>query len=163
MTQIPRNPDAQRRWLITTLLVGAALPLLPADLLAAGKPQITVYKTAGCGCCKEWIAHLEQHGFVVVANDVPGTEPYRERYGVPRALASCHTAVIDGYAIEGHVPAEEIRRLITEKLKARGLSVPGMPIGSPGMEIRGERRDAFDVVLFDDAGGRSVYRHYEAQ
>ncbi len=157
------NPNTQRRNLIKTLLAGAALPLLPTALLAAGKPQITVYKTAGCGCCHEWITHLEQNGFAVVAHDVPGTGPYRERYGVPRALASCHTAVIDGYAIEGHVPAQEIKRLIAEKPKARGLSVPGMPVGSPGMEIKGERRDAFDVVLFDDAGGRSVYQHYDAQ
>lgn len=155
--------NTTRRHLMTVLLAGATLPLLPTRLLAAGKPQITVYKTAGCGCCKDWIAHLEQNGFAVVANDVPGTEPYREKYGVPRALASCHTAVIDGYALEGHVPADEIKRLITEKPKARGLSVPGMPIGSPGMEVKGERRDAFDVVLFDDAGKREVYRHYPAQ
>ncbi len=158
-----RNVNTYRRNFLKTLLAGAALPLLPTSLLAAGKPQITVYKAAGCGCCHEWITHLEQNGFAVVAHDVPGTGPYRERYGVPRALASCHTAVIDGYAIEGHVPAQEIKRLIAEKPKARGLSVPGMPIGSPGMEIKGERRDAFDVVLFDDAGGRSVYAHYDAQ
>ena len=157
------NLNTHRRHLMKTLLAGATLPLLPSMVLAAGKPQITVYKTAGCGCCREWIAHLEQNGFAVVAHDVPGTGPYRERYGVPRALASCHTAVIDGYAIEGHVPAQEIKRLIAEKPGARGLSVPGMPVGSPGMEIRGERRDAFDVVLFDDAGGRSVYQHYDAQ
>ena len=156
-------PDTNRRSLMKALLAGVALPLLPAGVIAAAKPQITMYKTAGCGCCKDWVAHLEQNGFAVVAHDVPGTGPYRERYGVPRALASCHTAVIDGYAIEGHVPAEEIKRLIAEKPKARGLSVPGMPVGSPGMELDGERRDAFDVVLFDDAGGRQVYRHYDAR
>ncbi len=155
--------NTTRRHLMTVLLAGATLPLLPTRLLAAGKPQITVYKTAGCGCCKDWIAHLEQNGFAVVANDVPGTEPYREKYGVPRALAPCHTAVIDGYALEAHVPADEIKRLIAEKPKARGLSVPGMPIGSPGMEVKGERRDAFDVVLFDETGKREVYRHYPAQ
>jgi len=156
-------PDTKRRSLMKALLAGVTLPLLPAGVVAAAKPQITMYKTAGCGCCKDWVAHLEQNGFAVVAHDVPGTGPYRERYGVPRALASCHTAVIDGYAIEGHVPAEEIKRLIAEKPKARGLSVPGMPVGSPGMELDGERRDAFDVVLFDDAGKREVYRHYEAR
>jgi hypothetical protein len=155
--------NTTRRTLIKAMLAGGVLPLLPAALMAATQPQITVYKTAGCGCCKDWIAHLEQHGFTVLEQDVPGTGPYRERYGVPRALASCHTAVIEGYAIEGHVPADEIKRLITEKPKARGLSVPGMPVGSPGMEVRGERRDAFDVVLFDDDGRREVYRHYEAQ
>lgn len=153
----------KRRTLLQAALIGAALPLASIGLRAAGKPQITVYKTPGCSCCREWIVHLEKNGFAVVANDVPGTEPYRERFGVPRSLASCHTGVIDGYAIEGHVPAEEIKRLIAEKPKARGLSVPGMPVGSPGMEVRGERRDAFDVVLFDDAGGKQVYRHYDAQ
>jgi hypothetical protein len=157
------NTNTKRRTLIKALLGGGVLPLLPAVLIAATKPQITVYKTASCGCCKDWIVHLEQSGFAVLAHDVPGTGPYRERYGVPRALASCHTAVIDGYAIEGHVPADDIKRLITEKPKARGLSVPGMPVGSPGMEVRGERRDAFDVVLFDDDGRRQIYRHYEAQ
>ena len=153
----------KRRTLLQAALIGAALPLASIGLHAAGKPQITVYKTPGCSCCCEWIVHLEKNGFAVVANDVPGTEPYRERFGVPRSLASCHTGVIDGYAIEGHVPAEEIKRLIAEKPKARGLSVPGMPVGSPGMEVRGERRDAFDVVLFDESGKREIYRHYPAQ
>ena len=155
--------NTTRRTLSQALLGVGVLLLLPALLAAATKPKITVYKTASCGCCKDWIAHLEQQGFDVIAQDVPGTGPYRERYGVPRALASCHTAVIDGYAIEGHVPADDIQRLISEKPKARGLSVPGMPVGSPGMEVRGERRDAFDVVLFDDDGRREVYRHYEAR
>jgi hypothetical protein len=155
--------NTKRRTLIKALLGVGGLLALPTALIAATKPQITVYKTASCGCCKDWIVHLEQNGFAVLAHDVPGTGPYRERYGVPRALASCHTAVIDGYAIEGHVPADDIKRLITEKPKARGLSVPGMPVGSPGMEVRGERRDAFDVVLFDDDGRRQIYRHYEAQ
>jgi hypothetical protein len=157
------NMNTKRRTLIKALLGAGVLPALPAVLIAATKPQITVYKTASCGCCKDWIVHLEQNGFAVLAHDVPGTGPYRERYGVPRALASCHTAIIDGYAIEGHVPADDIKRLITEKPRARGLSVPGMPVGSPGMEVKGERRDAFDVVLFDDDGRRQIYRHYEAQ
>ncbi len=147
-----------------TLLKGASLALvMPLLARAAGKPQITVYKTPTCGCCHEWVAHLEAHGFAVIANDVPSTAPYRERYGVPKALGSCHTGVIDGYALEGHVPASEIKRLLAEKPKARGLAVPGMPVGSPGMEVEGTRRDAYDVVLFDDAGNRSVYRHYDAR
>lgn len=153
----------KRRTLLQAALVGATLPLASLGLHAAAKPEIVVYKSGGCGCCKDWIAHLEKNGFAVVAHDVPGTGPYRERFGVPRDMASCHTAVIEGYAIEGHVPADEIKRLLAEKPKARGLSVPGMPVGSPGMEVEGSRRDAFDVVLFDDAGGRKVYRHYEAR
>ncbi len=152
----------KRRTLLQAALIGAALPLTSLSR-AAAKPEIVVYKTPGCSCCHEWLVHLEKNGFTVVAHDVPGTGPYRERYGVPRALASCHTGVIDGYAIEGHVPADDIKRLIAEKPKARGLSVPGMPVGTPGMEVDGSRRDAFDVVLFDEAGGRSVYRHYDAR
>ncbi len=137
--------------------------LAPLAAHANRKPQITVYKTPTCGCCHEWVEHLEANGFAVVANDVPSTAPYRERYGVPKELGSCHTGVIDGYALEGHVPAAEIKRLLAEKPKARGLAVPGMPIGSPGMEVEGTRRDAYDVVLFTDDGRRSVYRHYEAR
>ena len=145
-----------------TVLKGASLALLvPLLSHAERKPQITVYKTPTCGCCHEWVAHLEANGFAVVANDVPSTAPYRERFGVPKELGSCHTGVIDGYALEGHVPASEIKRLLAEKPKARGLAVPGMPVGSPGMETGGTLRDAFDVLLFSDDGRRSVYRHYD--
>ena len=152
----------RRRTLLQAALLGALAPL--RSMAATDeKLHITVYKTPSCGCCHEWVAHLEKNGITVTTHDVPGTGPYRDRYGVPRALASCHTGVIEGYAIEGHVPAAEIKRLIAERPKARGLAVPGMPIGSPGMEVDGTRRDAFDVVLFDDAGMRKVYQHYDAQ
>ncbi len=147
-----------------TLLKGASLALMMPLLAQANrKPTIVVYKTPTCGCCQDWVEHLEANGFAVETHDVPSTAPYRERYGVPKELGSCHTGVIDGYALEGHVPATEIKRMLAEKPKARGLSVPGMPIGSPGMEVEGTRRDAFDVVLFDDSGKRSVYRHYDAR
>ena len=144
------------------------LGLLAAAFLAplahaAAKPKITVYKTPTCGCCHEWVAHLQKNGFEVVAHDVPDTSPYRKKFGVPAELGSCHTGVIDGYALEGHVPAEDIHRLLAEKPKARGLAVPGMIVGSPGMEVEGTRRDAFDVVLFDDAGGRKVWQRYAAR
>jgi len=144
-------------------LLAAAAPLLMQNAQAAKKPVITVYKTPTCGCCHEWIAHLRSNGFEVIANDVPDTAPYRSRYGVPKELGSCHTGVIDGYALEGHVPAADIRRLLSERPKARGLAVPGMPIGSPGMEVEGRRRDAFDVVLFGDDGRRTVWQRYAAQ
>ncbi len=140
-----------------------AVALLPLTARTAQPPQVTVYKTPTCGCCKDWIAHLEQNGFRVVAHDVPDTAPYRAKYGVPPALASCHTGVIDGYALEGHVPASEIRRLLAERPRARGLAVPGMPVGSPGMEVEGSRRDAFNVLLFADDGSRKVYQRYAAR
>ncbi len=150
----------KRRTFLNFALLAGALPLWSH---AAKRPAVTVYKTPSCGCCHEWIAHLQQNGFEVVANDVPDTSPYRSRFGVPKELASCHTGVIDGYALEGHVPASDIRRLLAERPKARGLSVPGMPVGSPGMEVEGTRRDAFDVVLFADDGGRKVWQHYPAK
>lgn len=149
----------KRRSFLGALLAAA----LPAIAGAANGPTITVYKTPTCGCCHDWVAHLQKNGFEVVAHDVPDTSPYRKKFGVPGELGSCHTGVIDGYALEGHVPAAEIRRLLAERPKARGLSVPGMVVGSPGMETEGTKRHAYDVLLFDDAGGRKVYQHYAAR
>lgn len=150
----------KRRTLVQALLLGMMAPLVAQ---AGKKTQVIVYKTSSCGCCVDWITHLEQHGFEVIAHNVPKTGPYRLKYGVPPDMASCHTAVVEGYALEGHVPATEIRRLLAERPKALGLAVPGMPIGSPGMEVEGTRRDAFDVVLFGEEGSRKVYQHYDAR
>lgn len=150
----------KRRTLVQALLVGMMLPLAAR---ANKTIQVTVYKTSSCGCCVDWITHLEQNGFEVTAQNVPKTGPYRLRFGVPPDMASCHTAVVDGYALEGHVPAQEIRRLLIERPKAIGLAVPGMPVGSPGMEVEGSRRDAYDVVLFGEDGSRKVYQHYNAR
>ncbi|NEX59988.1 DUF411 domain-containing protein [Noviherbaspirillum galbum] len=139
-------------------------PALAAGVLAvhlvasAAQPVIEVYKSAFCGCCKEWIKHLEANGFKVKAKDVENPSDYREKMGMPDDLGSCHTGVVQGYALEGHVPAQEIKRLLAEKPKAKGLAVPGMPVGSPGME--GTRKDAFDVLLVDKDGRHSVYKHY---
>lgn len=147
-----------------TLLQGALIALLgPIVAHARTQPVIDVYKTPTCGCCQDWVTHLEQNGFKVIVHEVPSTKPYRNRFGVPAELASCHTGFVDGYAVEGHVPAAEIKRMLKERPKALGLSVPGMPIGSPGMEVEGTRRDAFNVVLFGDNGSHKVYRSYTAQ
>lgn len=127
----------------------------------AALPAITVYKTASCGCCTQWVEHLQKNGFVVHAHDVPDTAVYRSRFGVPVALGSCHTATIAGYALEGHVPAKQIKRLLAEKPSAAGLAVPEMPMGAPGMG--GMRVDAFDVLLFTKDGRHSVYQHYAAK
>jgi hypothetical protein len=102
--------------------------------LAQSALNITVNKTPYCGCCKQWMAHLQANGFMVSGKDVDDTAPVRASLGMPAKLGSCHTAVINGYVIEGHVPAEDIKRLLKEKPKAVGLAVPGMPLGSPGME-----------------------------
>ena len=125
--------------------------------------QVTVYKLASCGCCKGWVEHLKQNGFQVTVHDVPNTAPYRQKYGIPDSLQSCHTAIVGNYVIEGHVPASEIKRMLKEKAAAKGLAVPGMPLGSPGMEaLKPSRRDAYSVVLVTPSGKTSVYRAYPA-
>ena len=130
---------------------------LSAPLSAAG-PQVTVYKTRTCGCCAKWVQHLSDNGFEVTVQDVANTAEYRQKFGVPEKLASCHTAVVKGYAIEGHVPAGDIKRVLKTASKAKGLAAPGMPAGSPGME--GPRSDAYSVVLFDAQGNTTVYQKY---
>ena len=137
-----------------------ALPLVPWLVRSAAGPTINVFKTATCGCCGKWVEHLRANGFDVKVETVQATAEYRHKYGVPDRLQSCHTAVVAGYAIEGHVPAREILRLLESGAKAKGLAVPGMPLGSPGME--GSRSDAYDVVLFDADGRTSVYQSYPA-
>jgi hypothetical protein len=131
--------------------LGLGISLLPGDGTRASAQTITVYKTPWCGCCGDWIKHLQRDGFDVVAIERDDLAPVRQRYDVPDRLASCHTAEIDGYAIEGHVPAAEIRRLLNERPAAKGLSVPGMPMGSPGME-QGGQSHPYDVVLFGPSG-----------
>src|SRR5690606_29767504 len=110
----------------------AGSPAGPAD--AAASPAVVVYKHASCGCCGVWIEHLRAAGFAVESRDVEDMAAVKQAAGVPPALASCHTARVDGYFIEGHVPAGDITRLLRERPRARGLAVPGMPLGSPGME-----------------------------
>ncbi len=140
-----------------TQAASAALLALPLAASAA-QPVIEVYKSATCGCCKEWVKHLEANGFTVKTQDVPNTSDYREKLGIPNEYGSCHTGRVNGYAIEGHVPASDIKRLLATKTKARGLAVPGMPMGSPGME--GARKDPYEVLLVQDGGKASVYKRY---
>jgi hypothetical protein len=120
-----------------------------------------VWKAPTCGCCKDWIKHLEANGFRVKAHDSGNTDA-RARLGLPIQYGSCHTAQVGGYAIEGHVPAREIRRLLQERPQAVGLAVPGMPVGSPGMDgpEYGNRKDAYDVLLVRKGGSAAVYQPY---
>ena len=148
-----------RRQSIKALSAGfMAVLATRTDLLADLAPQrMTVYKTPTCGCCGDWIKHVKAAGFDVVGINVDVVEPYKKKHGVPLDLASCHTGVIGEYAFEGHVPADLIKRFLKSPPKgARGLAVPGMPAGSPGMEAGG-RKDPYDVMVFDKAGKRSVY------
>ena len=144
-------------------LVGAAVLTQPLRALAGGPPnQITVWKTPSCGCCHEWVAHLRKNGFEVVTHDVEDTAPIRQKLGLNAKFGSCHTARLNSYVVEGHVPAQELRRLLRERPKAIGLAVPGMPMGSPGMEM-GNTRDAYDVLLVLADGSSRVYQSYPAK
>ncbi len=151
----------KRRQLITGLLcatTGLATGLARSQ---TGVPQVEVWKDPNCGCCGDWVQHLVDNGFSVRIHDV-GNTAARKRLGMPDALGSCHTARVAGYVIEGHVPAREIQRLLREKPDALGLAVPGMPVGSPGMDgaIYGNRRDPYDVLLVARDGSTRVYQSY---
>ena len=143
------------------LRIALAALLIAALPLSAAGIKMQVYKTPTCGCCAKWVEHLRANGFDVTVLDVPSTASYRQKYGVPDKLQSCHTGVVNGYSIEGHVPAREILRLVKSEAKAKGLAVPGMPLGSPGMEAG--RSDAYSVLLFDAEGKASVYQNYPAK
>ena len=150
------KPDA-RRLRRTILLAGAAL-MTPTAWAQLAPVQVDVWKSPTCGCCKDWVAHMEAAGFRVNVHET-GNAAMRERLGIPVALGSCHTARVAGYALEGHVPAADVRRLLRERPEAVGLAVPGMPIGSPGMDgpEYGGRRDPYDVLLVAKGGGTRVF------
>ena len=119
---------------------------------------LKVYKSPTCRCCSAWVAHMRSAGFRLMSIDITDLRPIKDKLGVFHELRSCHSAVIDGYVIEGHVPAREVKRLLRDRPKAIGLAVPGMPVGSPGME-QGSRRDPFQVILFSSTH-RSVFAAY---
>ena len=139
----------------------AVLGALRRLALAGGRrrlPEVTVYKSPTCGCCTEWVAHLRRHGF---PRDDPRTSPScrRSRRGTASAgeLQSCHTALVAGYVVEGHVPADLVERLLRERPKVAGLAVPGMPVGSPGMEVPGAPAERYQVLTFDRSGKTGVF------
>ena len=124
-------------------------------------PHVVVYKTSTCGCCSNWVAHLRQSGFTVEAHDVPQARLnlMGGEAGITQELASCHTAKVDGYYVEGHVPAADIHKMLKERPKITGIAVPGMPMGSPGME-QGSMKDPYDTVAFTKGGAKSVYARH---
>lgn len=142
---------------LTMFLLGAVLASLglfaftrlqPDAAQAEGDlPVVQVYKSPTCGCCSKWVDYLRTEGFTVETTDVADLTAVKARYGVPGAMSSCHTALVGGYVVEGHVPAEDLRRLLSEQPDVTGIAVPGMPIGSPGME-QGDRRDPFATYAF---------------
>ncbi|HMQ94419.1 MAG TPA: DUF411 domain-containing protein [Amaricoccus sp.] len=148
------------------LAAAGALPLafsLPGPLRAETLPLVTVTKDPSCGCCDGWVAHIEAAGFPVRVIESDDVFSLKQRLGVPADLASCHTAEVDGYVIEGHVPAVALRRLLAERPQAIGLAVPGMPAGSPGMDFPGVEPELYDVLLFDASGRRAFLRFNGAQ
>lgn len=146
----------QRRLILRAAGAAALLGVVPYAL-AQRADVVTVYKSPTCGCCGDWVKHIRANGFKVEAHDVNDVSPMRRRYGVPGSLASCHTAVVAGYAIEGHVPAADIKRLLRERPKVVGLAVPGMVIGSPGMEQGAPQ--PYETLAFDAQGHRVFARH----
>ena len=150
---------ADRRHSRRTLLAGLAAGLaLGRQTFAAGLSEVAVTKDPSCGCCEKWVTHLREAGFTVTVTEGP-VNPVKARLGVPRDLASCHTALVGGYVVEGHVPAGAVKRLLAEKPKGTGLAVPGMPVGSPGMEVEGMEPDTYEVTLSGN-DGRSTFARY---
>lgn len=131
---------------------------VPGSALAQRMPLVTVYKSPTCGCCKDWVKHLESNGFHVEAHDVTDLDRVKRNLGVRPQYASCHTAIADGYTLEGHVPADDIKRLLAERPKGRGLAVPGMPGGSPGMESA--PKQPYATLLIDDQGDARVFAQH---
>lgn len=153
-------------FLAAMLFVAPGCQAQTGDAGAAGDSAettraMTVYHDPNCGCCGKWVGHMRAHGFDVDTVASGEMSRIKHELGVPRELPSCHTAQVGDYIIEGHVPADDVIRLLEEQPEAAGLSVPGMPLGSPGMEVD-HRRMAYDVILFRDDGGTEVFNHYEA-
>ena len=145
----------------SVLIAGAASMLQFGTLSAAADPVITVHRDPNCGCCLGWVQHLQEAGFPTKVLETRDLDAVKARLGVPDDLAACHTAEVSGYVIEGHVPAVALQRFLAEKPNATGLAVPGMPIGSPGME--GGRPEQYKVVLFGPDGHRSYMRFFGDQ
>ncbi len=143
-----------------TLVLGGVITAASPAALAQELPRVTVMKDESCGCCDAWVEHIRASGFTVTVENVKDINRVKAKLGVPRRLTSCHTAQVGPYVVEGHVPAEAIKRLLSERPMARGLAVPGMPVGSPGMEAPGQPLEVYEVMLFDQNFVRA-YGRYE--
>ncbi|MGD7034712.1 DUF411 domain-containing protein [Methylotuvimicrobium buryatense] len=140
------------------------LPFVFAGSLARSEigevKDVVVYRSPSCGCCGKWVKHLKDNNFNVIDNIVHDVDSVKRKYGVPSELASCHTAIVGDYVIEGHVPAEDIEKLLSLKSDVSGIAVPGMPVGTPGMEM-GDRKDAYKVIAFDKESRKQVFSVHE--
>jgi hypothetical protein len=145
-----------RRTLLASVWM-AALVVASAAAQAPALPKMTVYKSPTCGCCAKWVEHMKKAGFAVTVNDVDNVSLIKAEHHVPTALAACHTALVDGYVVEGHVPDDAILKMLKEKPKVLGIAVAGMPMGAPGMEAEGVPQAQYDVMAFDSTGASHVY------
>ena len=136
---------------VASLGIGSAQQSKPTG------PLVEVYKSPTCGCCSKWIEHMQANGFTVKTTDVGDMSKIKVARGVPDQVQSCHTGIVDGYVVEGHVPAADVHRLLKEKPAVVGIAVPGMPVGSPGMETPYVKAEKYDVVTFDKKGGTRVF------
>jgi hypothetical protein len=146
-----------RRAGIVALLLATAVThsAVAQTKAAAAKPHLTVYKTPTCGCCGKWVEHMQASGFTATVTNMDDVSPIKTKNGLPARLASCHTTLVGGYVIEGHVPAADIKRLLKERPAIVGLAAPGMPAGSPGMDV--PNSPPYEVVAFDKNGKTSVF------
>jgi len=144
------------------LVVAVALSAAGAVSLAGRQAPVTVevFKSPTCGCCANWVTHLRDHKFTVRTTDTDQVDAVKNKHGVPAAARSCHTALVGGYVLEGHVPAADVQRLLKERPAIVGLAVGGMPVGSPGMEVPGRPADPYDVLAFDKSGRTTVFSRH---
>jgi len=150
---------SRRRLIIGAAQATVALTWSGSSGAAVTLPKMTVTRDPYCGCCGSWVEHVRGAGFPVEVVEIADVMPLKARLGVPAALTSCHTAEVDGYVIEGHVPAEAIRRLLVERPRATGVAVAGMPVGSPGMEVPDQPSQAYEVILFSNDAPRVFARY----
>ena len=142
------------------VLFGIITAMLATAVMAVAQQEATivqVFKSPTCGCCSKWVEHLKANGFATRVTNLDDLRNLKARHGVPSRLQSCHTAIVEGYVIEGHVPATDMRRLLKERPSSAGLAVPGMPTGSPGMEVAGAKVQPYDVIAFDKQGTTRVF------
>ncbi len=142
---------------VTVFAIAAVLILFNPEPTVADNdlPVVTVYKSPTCGCCRKWVKHMESNGFKVISKNLKNLDSIKKRFGIKRSFQSCHTAKIGNYVVEGHVPAEDVKRLLKQKSAIDGLAVPGMPMGSPGME--GHRKDNYEVLAINKGDVTGVF------
>lgn len=142
---------------IAGALAAALVSVSGPALAQRGGPTVQVYKSPTCGCCTNWVKHLQQHGFATEVTETDDVAAIKARHNIPAKVQSCHTAIVGGYVLEGHVPAADVQRLLKDKPAVVGLAVPGMPIGSPGMEVPNMNPQRYDVIAFDKQGQLKVF------